>query len=182
MCGCPELKSYTYNILFFFGGGGGQEQGICNEWRLGMHHPVLLVNPFLFIRGLSCPSSIQASLSLNCLQLTIPGFLHNRLLASVATLVFLKNSRSNIGLEIRPQSAFLHLGHSCPLQTILLNDLVGCDSPLQMVMAFWRAIIVSRGLSHPTQKVWILTQKGAKLSLLSAEGCDTQMDGQHCLW
>ena len=33
---------------------------------------------------------------------------------------------------------FLPLGHSCPLQTILLSDLVGCDSPLQIVMAVWR--------------------------------------------
>jgi hypothetical protein len=32
------------------------------------------INPFLFIRGLSCPSCIQASLSLNCHKLTIPGF------------------------------------------------------------------------------------------------------------
>jgi hypothetical protein len=39
---------------------------------------------FLFIRGLSCPSSIQASFSLNCLKLylTIPGFPHNCLLVS----------------------------------------------------------------------------------------------------
>ncbi len=28
------------------------------------------------------------------------------------------------------------------------------------VMAFWSTIIVSRGLSHPTQKVWIQTKKG----------------------
>ncbi len=28
----------------------------------------------LFIRGLSCPSFIQASISLNCFKLTIPGF------------------------------------------------------------------------------------------------------------
>ncbi len=28
---------------------------------------------------------------------------------------------------------------SCPLQAILLSDLFGCDSPLQIVMAVWRA-------------------------------------------
>jgi hypothetical protein len=49
--------------------------------------------------------------------------------------------------------SFLPLGRFCPLQTVLLSDLVGCDSPLQMVIAFWSTIIVSRGLSHPTQKV-----------------------------
>jgi hypothetical protein len=48
---------------------------------------------------------------------------------------------------------FLPLGRSCPLQTFLLSDLVGCDWPLQMVMAFWRTFIVSRGLSRFTQKV-----------------------------
>ncbi len=31
----------------------------------------------------------------------------------------------------------LPLGHSCPLQTILLSDLIGRDSPLQTVMAIW---------------------------------------------
>ncbi len=46
-----------------------------------------------------------------------------------------------------------------PLQTILLNDLVGCDSPLQIVMAFRRTIIVSRGLSNQTQKVLIQTKR-----------------------
>jgi hypothetical protein len=40
-------------------------------------------------------------------------------------------------------------------------------------MAFWGTIIASRGLSHPTQK-------GAKLPLLSEEGCHTRLDGQHC--
>jgi hypothetical protein len=35
------------------------------------------INPFLFIRGLSCPSSVQASLTQNCLKLTIPGFPYN---------------------------------------------------------------------------------------------------------
>jgi hypothetical protein len=45
---------------------------------------------------------------------------------------------------------FLHLGSSCPLETILLSDLVRCDSPLQIVMDFWYTIIVSRGLSHLT--------------------------------
>jgi hypothetical protein len=33
--------------------------------------------PFLFIRGLSCASCIQASLLLNCLKLTIPGSPYN---------------------------------------------------------------------------------------------------------
>ncbi len=74
-------------------------------------------NLFLFTRGLSCPSCIQASLSLNCLKLTIPWFPHNCLLVSCGDTGFLKNPRSSNGLEIRPQSAFFPLGCSCPLQT-----------------------------------------------------------------
>ncbi len=52
------------------------------------------------------------------------------------------------------------LGPSCPLQTILLSDLVRCDSPLQIEMAvchnFYKfqahrtTIIVSGGLQHLT--------------------------------
>ncbi len=59
----------------------------------------------------------------------------------------------------------LPIGRSCALETILLSDLVGCDSPLQIVMAIWRAfkkfeasktaIIVNSGPSHPTQQIQI---------------------------
>jgi hypothetical protein len=58
--------------------------------------------------------------------------------------------------------SLLPLRPSCLLQTILLSDLVWCDSPLQKVITVWctffyirvcqTAIIVSSGLSHPTQK------------------------------
>jgi hypothetical protein len=66
-----------------------------------------IINPFLFIRGLSCPSCSQAPLSLNCLQLTKPEFPHNCLPVSCGDIGFLKkNPRSSFGLEIRPQSAF----------------------------------------------------------------------------
>ncbi len=118
------------------------------------------VDSFLFIRGLSCPSCIQASLSLNCLKLTIPGFLHNCLPVSCGDIGFKKKI---LGLLLAWKSGlkvpFLPLGHSCPLKTILLSDLVGCDSPLQIVMAFWRTIIVSKGLSHPAQKDLIHTKR-----------------------
>jgi hypothetical protein len=74
--------------------------------------------------------------------------------------------RSSIGLDIRPQSALLPLGPSCPLQIILLSDLVVCGSQLQKVMALWRiffllfearqtAIIVCIGFPHLTQQVQI---------------------------
>ncbi len=59
-------------------------------------------NPFLFIRGLSRPSRVQTLLFQNCLKL---DFLTLVFLYLVVTLA-LKNPRSSIGLEIRPQSAF----------------------------------------------------------------------------
>jgi hypothetical protein len=116
-----------------------------------------LFNPFFFIWGLSCPSSIQASISLNCLKLWI----FTQLSSSILWWhwLFTKNPRSLLAWKSGLKVPFLALGRSCPLKTILLSDLVGCDSPLQIVMAFWRTIIVSRGLSHPTQKVWIQTKR-----------------------
>jgi hypothetical protein len=59
----------------------------------------------------------------------------------------------------------LPVGISCTLQTILLSDLVGCDTPLQIIMVFGAlffkfeasqtATIVSSGRPHPTQHVKI---------------------------
>jgi hypothetical protein len=59
----------------------------------------------------------------------------------------------------------LPLGPSCPLQTVLLSDLVGCGNPLQIVMAIWRTflkfearqtvIVVCSGLPHPTHQIQI---------------------------
>jgi hypothetical protein len=75
---------------------------------------------------------------------------------------------------------FLPLVSSCPLQTILLSDLVGFDSPLQIVMAVWHTNIFSRGPVKPDPESLNLNKKGAKLPFLSAEGCHTPKKGQHC--
>jgi hypothetical protein len=85
---------------------------------------------------------------------------------------------SIIGLEIRPQCAFLLLGRSCPPQTILLSDLVRCA----------QLSAVSNGLLayHYCQQRAVTLEslnsnkKGTKLPLLSAGGCHTRLDGQHC--
>ncbi len=50
-------------------------------------------NPFLFIRWFFCPRSVQTSLTQNCL--------------SQLYMDFLTVSCNNIGLEIRPQNAFI---------------------------------------------------------------------------
>ncbi len=46
----------------------------CSFSGTGEKAYVCTLNPFLFIWGLSCPSCIHASFSLNCLKLSIPGF------------------------------------------------------------------------------------------------------------
>ena len=77
----------------------------------------ILIHPFLFIRELSCSSCIQASLSLNCLKLTILGFLHNCLPVSCGDIGFLKKI---LGLVLAWKSGLkvpLLLGPSCHLQT-----------------------------------------------------------------
>jgi hypothetical protein len=92
-----------------------------------------IFNHFLFIRGLSCPRSVQTSLSQNCLKLTIPRFPHILLL--VSWLI----RKKCIGQVLAWKSASnCHFAFkaSCPLQTIPLSDfLVGHSSPLQIVMA-----------------------------------------------
>ena len=75
--------------------------------------------------------------------------------------------------------------------------LVGCDSPLQIVMAVWRpskekekwapnSHYYLQRLSHPARgeplpsKNSQIKKKIAKLPFLSKEGCHTQLDGHHC--
>jgi hypothetical protein len=48
------------------------------------------INPFLFIIGLSCPRSVQTSLTQNFLKLTIPGFPYNLLPVSCGDISFKK--------------------------------------------------------------------------------------------
>ncbi len=74
----------------------------------------------------------------------------------------------------------LTLGPSCPLQTILLSDLLGCGSPLQILMAVWRtffkfearqmATTICRGLSRPTQQVQILKKEVRQTSITVCRG------------
>jgi len=92
---------------------------------------------------------------------------------------------------------FLPWGCYCPLQTILLSDQVGCDSPLQKEMAVWRPLKKKKfkGWKRPLLSAepvipsWMGTtalweqpnkKKGAKQPLLSTEGCHTQVDGHRC--
>jgi hypothetical protein len=129
------------------------------------------LNPFLYIRGFSCPCCVQASLSLNCLKLTIPGFAHNCLPVSCGDIGLNKN----LGLVLAWKSGlnvpFLSLGCSCPLHTILLSDLVVCDSPLQIMMSFWGIIIVSRGRAVTPE---------CKKAITICRGLSHPLDGHHC--
>ncbi len=120
--------------------------------------------PFIFIRGLSCPCSVQISLTKNCLKLIIPGFFSFKPLpASCGDIGFKKILGLVLAQKLGHKVCLLLLGHSCLLQTILLSDLIRCDSPLQIAMAIWRtflkfgacqtAIIVSSRLPHQAQQV-----------------------------
>ncbi len=62
-------------------------------------------------------------------KLTRPGFPYPSFLYLVVTLDTKKNHRSSIFLETKPQSAFN------AFRALLPSDLLGCDSPLQIVMA-----------------------------------------------
>ncbi len=87
-------------------------------------------NPVLFIRGLSCPHCVQTSLTQNCLQPTTSWYPYNLLPVLVGTLALKK-----------PRSLLL-LGPSCPLQTILLSDLLTqMWQPNADSMAVWCAFI-----------------------------------------
>ncbi len=90
----------------------------------------------------------------------------------------------NSGLKV----PLLPLGRSCPLQTILLSDLVGCDSPLQVVMAIWHPFWNLTKFApniHNSQQRAVTTAPGsseskkcAKLPLLSAESSHTWLEGR----
>ncbi len=104
---------------------------------------------------------------MQCTRIIIHRFPDILVLVSYGEIGFKKNCIGQAltwisGLKV----PLLPLGPSCHLQTILLSDLVGCDSPLQKVMAFWctffkfeacqTAIIVCSWLLHQTQQVQIL--------------------------
>jgi hypothetical protein len=124
----------------------------------------VVINPFLFIRGLACPSSVHTSLAQNCLELTISGFPYNFLPVSCGDNGFKKNRRTSICVEIRPQSAFLAFRVLLPSAnnsadwsgrvwqpsadnnghlTIFFSNFEACQT----------AITICRGLSRPTQEV-----------------------------
>ncbi len=52
---------------------------IHNAKKIWPNLVIRSLNPFLFIRGLSCPCHVQTLLTQNCLKLTIPGFPYNLL-------------------------------------------------------------------------------------------------------
>jgi hypothetical protein len=63
--------------------------------RISTRSILIYFNPFLFIKGLSCPRTVQTSLTQNCLKLTIRTVLYldnlsNSFLFFVVTLVLNK--------------------------------------------------------------------------------------------
>ncbi len=68
---------------------------------------VHIINPFMFIRGLSCPSSVQTSITHHCVKLAIPGFPYNLLSVYCCDMGFFKKkSLGQVLAGFRLQSAF----------------------------------------------------------------------------
>ncbi len=140
----------------------GHKTSMARIWTVSGSSHLLMgsLNPILF-----SPCSVQTSLTPNCLKITIPGFLYNCLPVSCGDIGFIKKI---LGLVLDCKSGLkvllLPLGDSCSLQTILLSDLVGCNSPLRIVnvVHFFQLLIspnwhyyISSWLSSPTQQVQI---------------------------
>ncbi len=141
-----------------------------------------ILNPLLFIRGLSCPSCSQASLSLNCLKLTLPRFPYNCFPASCDDIGFLKNPRSSIGLEIRPQSAFSAFRALLP----------SANYSAEWSGRVWQTSADSNGclahyfcqqrLSHLTQKVQIQTKMAPNCHYYLQRAVTPDWMGSSALW
>jgi hypothetical protein len=142
------------------------------------------VNPFLFIRGFSCPRSVQTSLTQYCINLTIPGFPYNLFTVSFNGNCFLKKKhRSSIGLEIRPQSVFTAFRALLPSVNYSAEGSSrvwqpAADSNVRLAYFFFllqacqTAIIVCSWLPRPIWQVQVL-KNCAKRPLLSTAGCCT---------
>ncbi len=125
----------------------------------------------------------KSKISWHCpFKLTIPGFPHSCavFLYLVVALAILKNPRSSIGLEIRPESAFSAFrallpseNHSAEWSGWVRQPSADSNHLLGHYYCQQRAVT-------PYPESLNSNKKGGKLPLLSAEGCHTRLDGQHC--
>ncbi len=127
--------------------------------------------PFLFIRELSCPSCIQAKLSLNCLMLTILGFPHNCLLVSCGDIGFKKNF--SLVLAWKSGLKVPSANYSAEWYGWVWQPPADSNDLLEYHYGQQRAVT-------PYPESLNSNEMGAKLPFLSAEGCHTWLEGQHC--
>ncbi len=126
-------------------------------------------NPFLFIRGLSLPSCIQASLSLsNFTWLS-------------SQLDFLKSRPSN-GLEIRPQSAFSAFRELLPSGNYSIEWYGQVWQPSADDNGLLVQHYCQQGLSHLTQTVWIQTNRALKCHYFLQRAVTPNLMGSITLW
>ncbi len=80
--------------MFKEGGGGAVNScmALPVQLQLSLYNYPDCLKPFLIINGLSCPHCVQASLSLNCLKLTVSGFPY-KLISLSSVDIGIKNSR-----------------------------------------------------------------------------------------
>jgi len=150
------------------------------------------LNPFLFIRRLSCPRSVAIWLTL---KLTICMYLHfltTSFLYLVVTLDFKKVLglvlAGKSGLKARPQSAFTAFRALLPSASYSAEWSGGVCQPVAdkndhlahflKIETRKTAIIVSSGLSHPAQEVQI--QKSSPNCHYYLQRAVTRLDGQQC--
>jgi hypothetical protein len=134
----------------------------------------MCLNPFLFIRGLSCPICIQASLSSNCFKLIIPGFPHNCLPVSCGDISFLKKI---LGLVLAWKSGLkvplLPLGCSCVPSANYSSEWFGRvrqpSADRNDRFTFTHHYCQQRAIT-PDPESLNSNKKGSRLPLLSAEG------------
>jgi hypothetical protein len=124
-----------------------------------------------------CLICIQASLSLDCIKLNIPGFPHNCIPVSCGDSGFKKILSLVLARKSGLKVPFLPVGTpGLALQTILLSNLVGFDSP----SADSNGLLAQRVVT-PNPESSISNIKGAKLPLISAEGCHIRRMGNIAL-
>ncbi len=116
------------------------------------------VNPFFFIRGLSCPRSVQLTFTQNCPKLIIPGFSYNLLPVSCDIGFF--NNKAKV--MYWPQSIFTAFRALLPSANYSAEWSGLVWQPALMVVAVWRNLF------------WIWSTANSKFRLQEAATPDLE--------
>ncbi len=109
-------------------------------------------NPFLFITGISCPSSVQTSLTQHCLELTIPWFPYILLPLRGASKIKLKKVNKTRSGTVGRVIIFLNISR-CPL-LICLHCCLHQYKTLKAVVTAKAAIILLTPAKNLNKVFW----------------------------